>query len=468
MENNSFSITSDKKKKDVVFSVDKLEIELLNKKKNIKIPSLTILTHSDSDIQPIDQDKTLSLTNLKNKTGQSKQSLSIKYSNQNINENDNKDQKYNTKNNNIINDTEINDNIKKNNNNIRSEYKCNNEKINNNKLNDKKGLKAYNKKIINKNSDKNIAKKNSKKNIIIKDNKNDQMYEISSESDIIEKINLEDDLKTTLINKKINIYDNDNDIDHQDYKESGTDNNRFNVSSDRLIGNQPKIINIDLSDKIQEMFSYNNVNNNSTQINNNLEQKPKTKKKKEIIYSYESKKLKKDKNKETEDTKGKENKTVENNEDSRNVTQMGQINNIKPKNTNRYLPINSNSNRNEKRNKLPLIKKKSKKNKKFVNINIDIKEIKSKNKSISQNKNDNIEQNLKGNKEIKQRESIIDSNDPHYLLYSNIALGVPQNVKDSYKLLKNKPKFTKKKKDVKSPDHDRKIEYLRTFDVENE
>ena len=369
------------------------------------------------------------MTNLKNKTGQSKQSLSIKYSNQNINENDNKDQKYNTKNNNIINDTEINDNIKKNNNNIRNEYKYNNEKINNNKLNDKKGLKGYNKKIINKNSDKNIAKKNSKKNIIIKDNKNDQMYEISSESDIIEKINLEDDLKTTLINKKINIYDNDNDIDHQDYKESGTDNNRFNVSSDRLIGNQPKIINIDLSDKIQEMFSYNNVNNNSTQINNNLE---------------------------------------ENNEDSRNVTQMGQINNINPKNTNRYLPINSNSNRNEKRNKLPLIKKKSKKNKKFVNINIDIKEIKSKNKSISQNKNDNIEQNLKGNKEIKQRESIIDSNDPHYLLYSNIALGVPQNVKDSYKLLKNKPKFTKKKKDVKSPDHDRKIEYLRTFDVENE
>jgi hypothetical protein len=300
------------------------------------------------------------------------------------------------------------------------------------------------------------------------------MYEISSESDIIEKNNIEEDIKTSLINKKINIYDNDNendnDIDIQGYKESGTDNNRFNVSSDRLIANQPKVINIDLSDKIQEMFSFNiSNNNNSTQIKNNLEQKPKTKTKKEIIYSYESKKMKKDKNKENEDEKGKENKTVENNEDSRNVTQMGQINNMNPKNTNRYLPINSNSNSNEKKkNKLPIIRNKSKKNKKFVNININLKEIKNNNKPISHNKNDKIEQNLKGNKEIKQRESIIDSNDPNYLLYSNIALGVPQNVKESYKLLKNKTKIKKKNKDVKSPDNDRKVEFLRTFDEENE
>ena len=85
-----------------------------------------------------------------------------------------------------------------------------------------------------------------------------------------------------------------------------------------------------------------------------------------------------------------------------------------------------------------------------------------------ENKNDKIEQNLKGNKEIKQRESIIDSNDPNYLLYSNIALGVPQNVKESYKLLKNKTKIKKKNKDVKSPDNDRKVEFLRTFDEENE
>ena len=293
------------------------------------------------------------------------------------------------------------------------------------------------------------------------------MYEISSESDIIEKNNIEDEIKTTLINKKINIYDNDNDIDIQEYKES-SDHNKLNVSSDRLMGNQPKVVNIDLSEQIQEMFSYNNPNNNPTQIDNNLEQKPKTKKKKEIIYSYEAKKLKKDKNKENEDEKGKENKTVENNEDSRNVTQMGQINNINPKNTNRYLPINSNRKEKRKKNNLPLLRKKSKKNKKSININIDIKEIKNKSKSISQNKNDKIEQNLKGNKEIKQRESIIDSNDPHYLLYSNIALGVPQNVKDSYKLLKNKTKIKKKSTDVKSPNNDRKIEYLRTFDEENE
>ena len=83
-----------------------------------------------------------------------------------------------------------------------------------------------------------------------------------------------------------------------------------------------------------------------------------------------------------------------------------------------------------------------------MKINTDIKEeIFYKNKSISENKY--LYKKFLTNYE---KDNTIDT---HYLLYSNLPLGTPQNIIDKYKLLK--------KRRQKTPDN-RKIEYLRTYE----
>ena len=120
------------------------------------------------------------------------------------------------------------------------------------------------------------------------------------------------------------------------------------------------------------------------------------------------------------------------------------IKKINPKNTKKYLPVNSNKKKDNENNYKKIIK-----NKKKVKINFDIDENRfDKNKLISENKTIFFKNKYPTNKD---NESIIDT---HYLLYSDIPLGVPQNIKDSYKLFKRKKQET--------PDN-RNIEYLRTF-----
>ena len=120
------------------------------------------------------------------------------------------------------------------------------------------------------------------------------------------------------------------------------------------------------------------------------------------------------------------------------------MNTIKTKSTNKYLPVNSNRGTNNKLNNIKNIK--NKKNKKKVNFNKDIKEeIFHNNKSISENKYI-YKYPTKYGTELP---------DTHYLLYTNLSLGVPQYIIDSYKLFK--------KKKGKTPEN-KKIEYLRTFE----
>ena len=84
---------------------------------------------------------------------------------------------------------------------------------------------------------------------------------------------------------------------------------------------------------------------------------------------------------------------------------------------------------------------------------MNIKEYKyDKNKSISENKYNTPKKNININKNSNRDENIINK---HYLLYSDLPLGVPQNVKDIYKLYKTKKNNT--------PDPKKKVEYLRTY-----
>ena len=264
---------------------------------------------------------------------------------------------------------------------------------------------------------------------------------ISDQNDINEE-----EIKTTIIRKNINIYDND---------DNGIDiDSNYNISSDRIVFNEPKSMNHIICDKIKEMFAYDKISNNSINFIYNLDKKPIIKR--ELIYSYNFKKVKnfknldKNTNIENDDSKSKENKekkTFESKENDFNVGHILQLNSIKkirPKNTNKYLPVNSNKKKNNDNNSNKIIK-----NKKKVKLNlINDKDRFDKNKSISENKTIFFKNKYRINKE---NESIIDT---HYLLYSDIPLGVPQNIKDSYKLLKRKKHNT--------PDN-RNIEYLRTF-----
>ena len=375
-ENKFFSITNKSEKKCIKYSINKLEIEIpYCIVKNKKNKNINIITNSDSDIQPIEQDKNISLNNSRNKLSIVNQFREITY-----------------------------DSVNNENNDIEE------------KLKDKM-------KYI---FDENISEQN----------------EIGQE-----------DIKTTIINKKFNIYDNDNENGE---KEKMNENNnldtKFNISIDREVCNEPKTMNFILADKIKQMFSYKkNDNNNSMYFIYSLDKKPEIKR--ELVYSCDFKKIKSFNNLENskkgeEDSKNRENKTLENNENELNAGHILQLNRIKiinPKNTYKYLPLKSNNKRYDKMNPINKIK-----NKNNVKININVEEnLFDENKSISENKNINGKINYKTNKE---KRNIIDI---HYLLYSDIPLGVPSNIIDNYKLFKRKKQ--------KTPDN-RNIEYLRTFE----
>ena len=210
-----------------------------------------------------------------------------------------------------------------------------------------------------------------------------------------------------------------------------------------------------LCDKIKEMFSCSKSKNNTMHFIYNLDKKPKIKR--ELIYSYDFKNIKQFPphleinldNEQKEDSKNKENKTIDNNEIDVNIGRILQLNTIKTKKTDKYLPINSNKNG---KNKM-YIKSKIQ-NKKNVKINLNVFEKKyDKNRPVSEMKNNHKKGIYKTN---DGNESIIDT---HYLLYSGLPMGVPDNIKDNLKL------FQKKKQ--KTPDN-RKIEYLRTFEEQND
>ena len=374
--NNFFSIPNKSEKKTIKYSINKLEIEIPNYiVKNKTNKNINIITNSDSDIQPIAQDKNISLNCSRNKLSILNQFREI-----------------------------TNDSVNNENNDIEE------------KLKDKM-------KYI---SDENISEQN----------------DIDQE-----------DIKTTIINKKTNIYDNYNENDEKE--KMNEDNNldtKFNISIDREVCNEPKTMNFILAHKIKQMFSYNKIdNNNSMYFIYSLDKKPEIKR--ELVYSCDFNKIKNLNNLENskkgeEDSKNKENKTLKNNENELNAGHILQLNRIKfinPKNAYKYLPLKSNNKRYDKMN----LSNKNK-NKKNVKININVKEnLFDKNKSISENKNIYDKINYKANKE---KRNIIDI---HYLLYTDIPLGIPSNITDNYKLFKRKKQ--------KTPDS-RKIEYLRTFE----
>ena len=330
--------------------------------------------NTDSDIQPLEQEKTISLTNLKNKS-----------ENKNQSKNENESNSVNNENNDI------------------------GEKI------------------------------------------RSKLYKITGGDENISEneIENEDEIKTTIRKKNINIYDIDSDEKVNDNINEINLDTKFNISSDRLVCNEPKTMNYILCDKIKEMFSCDKTKNNVMHFIYNLDKKPKVKR--ELIYSYDFKNIKNlpyiernTNNELKEDSKSNENKTIDNNENEVKSGHILQLNSIKTKNTNKYLPISSNKNS---KNKI-YIKSKIQ-NKKNIKINLDVFEKKyDKNKPVSENKDIYKKGIYKTN---TGKESVIDT---HYLLYSDLTMGVPDNIKDSYKL------FQKKKQ--KTPDN-RKIEYLRTF-----
>ena len=262
----------------------------------------------------------------------------------------------------------------------------------------------------------------------------------------------QEDIKTTIIRKKLNIYDKDNEeIENESYIDENYTGTKFNISTEGQICNQPKSMNYNLCEKMKEMFSFDKNNNNSMYFIYNLDKKSDVKR--ELIFTYDFKKIenlgnleKKQKIEKEDSKKNKENKTIENNETEFNVGHIFQINHIKkinPKNTNKYLPVNSNKKKNDKKDMKYKIKKK-------LIINLDNTEKKdNKNKSISESKNNYFKKKYKTN---YANESIIDT---HYLIYSDIPLGVPQNIIDNYKLFKKKKPVT--------PEN-RRIEYLRTYE----
>ncbi len=255
--------------------------------------------------------------------------------------------------------------------------------------------------------------------------------------------NNEEDIKTTLIKKTINIYDIDN-YNNDNMEEKDKINEKdFNISSDRSTCNQPKNMKTILSEKIKEIFSHNNTNNNTTHIIYNLDKKPGMKK--ELIYSSNFKKITVPKTdsenkvdlKNNEDLKDLANKTIDDNENEK-VGHILQFNTIRTKSTNQYLPISSNRDTNN--NKLNNQKKM--RNKKKVNFNMKVEEeIIYQSKSITVKKNNNFKSKFKTENQV----------DTHYLLYSGVPLGVPQFIKDNYKLFRKK-----------TPEN-KKIEYLRTY-----
>lgn len=282
---------------------------------------------------------------------------------------------------------------------------------------------------------------------------------IISDENISEQNEMDqEDIKTTIIRKKLNIYDNDNEEkENESFINENYIGTKFNISTEGQICNQPKSMNYKLCDKLKEMFSYEKSNNNSMHFIYNLDKKPEVKR--ELIFSYDFKKIenfgkpeKKQKiEKKDYSKKNQENKTIDNNENDFNAGHIFQINhikNIKPKNTNKYLPINSNKKKNDKEYIKDMKDKNIIKKKLIINMNNKVKK-ENKNKSISESKNNYFKKKYTTN---YKNESIIDT---HYLLYSDIPLGVPQNIIDSYKLFKKKKPVT--------PEN-RKIEYLRTYE----
>ena len=146
---------------------------------------------------------------------------------------------------------------------------------------------------------------------------------ISDQNDINEE-----EIKTTIIRKNINIYDND---DNENNINENDIDSKYNISSDRLVFNEPKSMNHIICDKIKEMFSYDKISNNSINFIYNLDKKPTIKR--ELIYSYEFKKVKNfiklDENSkiEKDDSKNKENKENKNIEskDKENDYNVGHI-----------------------------------------------------------------------------------------------------------------------------------------------